>query len=45
VILLLQPRAVMLFLQPHVVEDDVVDIVFIVFMLTDVDVSSSSFML
>jgi hypothetical protein len=40
--LLLQPRAVMMLLQPHAVDDDVV---VIAFMLTDVDVSGSSFML
>jgi hypothetical protein len=43
--LLLQPRVMML-LQPRVVDDDVVvDVVVIAFMLTDVDVSGSSFML
>jgi hypothetical protein len=42
VMLLLQPRAVMMLLQPCVVDDDVV---VIYFMLTDVDVSGSNFML
>jgi hypothetical protein len=39
----LQPRAMMmLLLQPHVVDDDVVDVVVIACMLTDVDVSDSN---
>jgi hypothetical protein len=44
--LLLQPHVVMmLLLQPRVVDDYVVDVVVIYFMLTYVDVSGSSFML
>jgi hypothetical protein len=44
--LLLQPRAVMMILlQPRAVDDDAVDVVIIAFMLTDVDVSGSNFML
>jgi hypothetical protein len=42
--LFLQSRVVMMFLQPHVIDDDIVD-VFIAFVLTDVDVSGSSFVL
>jgi hypothetical protein len=43
--LLLQPSAVMILLQPRAVDDDVVDVVIIAFMLTNVDVSGSNFML
>jgi len=44
--LLLQPSFVMmLLLQPRVVDDDVVGVVVIAFMLTDFDVSDSSPML
>jgi hypothetical protein len=42
VMMLLQPRAVMMLLQPRAVDDDAV---VIAFMLVDVDVSGSSFML
>jgi hypothetical protein len=44
--LLLQLCAVMMLLfQPHVVDDDVIDVVVIDFMLTNVDVSGSISML
>jgi hypothetical protein len=43
--LFLHPRVVMMLFQPHVVDDDIVDVVFIYFMLIYVDVSGSSFML
>jgi hypothetical protein len=43
--MLLQPRVVMMLLQPRVLDDDAIGVVVIAFMLTDVDVSGSSFML